>query len=97
MPSHPQWDWSPEVFQAGKYAALEVYRLYGFPLELADLEQEAALYIATHEDAIAKRAHRPRYVQRRVFDRLSEYARRECRHKKLMSYDAWAEPFSDEP
>lgn len=95
--SPPRWDWPDEVFQAGRWAALEVYRIYGFPLELSDLEQEAAVYIATHEDVISKRAHRPRYVQRRVFDRLSEHARRECRHKKLMSWDEWAEPYSKEP
>ncbi|MFJ2518334.1 hypothetical protein ACIOWF_05145 [Cellulosimicrobium cellulans] len=98
LSNEPNWDWPEWVFRAGRRAALNVWKRHRFPLELEDLEQESAIYIATHEDAIRKRLHRPRYVQRRVEDRLHEYAQRESRvhGKKEMSYEEWAETHSDE-
>lgn len=67
-------EWPAEIVEAADAAAYDVFRNFSQYVELDDMRQEAALYIGTHEKAIAGCLGNPAFVRRHVRQRLTAAA-----------------------
>lgn len=65
-------EWDEDVQQAALDGARDAYRRWHAVTDLADLQQEAQIYIATHVQTIAERQHDLGLVRAHVRDRLMQ-------------------------
>lgn len=74
MPEHSVYVWpTPGGFEhaAAMSAAYSVHRKWNGLVEVDDLKQEALLYVATHREAVEKRAGNKGWLIRRIADAIT--------------------------
>ena len=80
--------WPPEVYEAARLAARDVYKQGSWVVEREDLEQEALLYIHSHPDLIGERLEHPGFIRRHVRERLVRHIDAERKkHGKFSGYE----------
>ena len=80
--------WPPEVYEAARLAARDVYKQGSWIVEREDLEQEALLYIHSHPDLIGERLEHPGFIRRHVRERLvRRIVSERKKHDKFTGYD----------